>query len=113
MSKLFFDHLIAFEEVDIIIKKVASSLEERDELWQLVDEMVHHRVLGCVLDKLPSKHHEEFLGKFHSYPHDTALIDYLNQKSGKNVEKAIADEIKLLESELLKELGFHPSGGLG
>ncbi|MGB6882108.1 MAG: hypothetical protein WBD86_02315, partial [Microgenomates group bacterium] len=65
MSKIFYDHLIVFEEVDRYIKDTVETHEERDELWQIVDEIVHHRVLGCVLDKLPKEHHEEFLGKFH------------------------------------------------
>lgn len=104
MSKLFFDHLIILEEVDDEIKKVAKSKEEKDELWQLVDEMVHHKVLGCVLDNLPAKYHHEFLEKFHLAPYDEGLIDYLKEKIGANIEELIKQEIGSLAFELLDEL---------
>ena len=41
MSKLFFDHLVSLEEVEIEIRKNASSKEEREELWKLVDGIVN------------------------------------------------------------------------
>ena len=104
MSKLFFDKLIAFEEVEKVIKKHSTSKEEREELWQLVDEMIHHRVLGCVLDKLPANHHQEFLEKFHQSPHDESLIGYLTEKIGENAEELIKQEIGSLAYELLQEI---------
>jgi hypothetical protein len=104
MSKLFFDQLIVLDEVDKEIKKVASSKEEQEELWQLVDEMVHHRVMGCVLDRLPKLHHEEFLAKFNAAPHDESLLDYLKEKIGENIEELIKQEVGDLAFELLEEI---------
>ena len=68
MSKLFYDHLITLDEIEVVIKKNASSKEEKEELWALVDEIVTHKVLEKVLDKLPREHHEEFLELFHKCP---------------------------------------------
>lgn len=104
MSKLFFDHLIVLEEVDSEIKNVAETKEERDELWGLVDEMVQHRVMDTILDKLHHSHHEEFLEKFHKAPHDESLIDYLKIKIGENVEELIKNEIGALAFDLLDDL---------
>ena len=104
MSKLFFDQLVVLDDVDGEIKKIAKSKEEKEELWQLVDEMVHHRVLGCVLDALPRKHHEEFLEKFHKAPHDESLLDYLREKVGNNIDELIRQEIGDLAFELLEEI---------
>jgi 5-bromo-4-chloroindolyl phosphate hydrolysis protein len=104
MSKLFFDQLVVLDNVDKEIKKVAKSKEEEEELWQLVDEMVHHRVLGCVLDRLPKKSHEEFLVKFHETPYDEGLIDYLKEKIGENIEELIKQEVGALAFELLDEI---------
>ncbi len=104
MSKLFFDHLINLEDVEKEINEVSSTKEEKDELWQLVDEIIHHRVLGCILDKLPRKDHEEFLGMFHRHPYDEAIIDYLREKIGGNVEEIIKQEIGTLAFELLTEI---------
>lgn len=104
MSKLFFDHLIVLEEVDAEIKNTAQTKEERDELWGLVDEMVHHRVMDTILDRLHHSHHEEFLEKFHKAPHDEALFDYLNEKIGQNIEELIKAEIGDLAFGILSDL---------
>ncbi len=104
MSKLFFDQLIVLDDIEGEIKKVAKTPEEREELWVLVDEMIHHRVLGCILDKLPRKSHEEFLTKFHAAPYDEGLMGYLEEKIGENVEELIKGEIGGLAFELLEEL---------
>ncbi len=105
MSKLFFDHLIYLEEVEIEIKKTASSKEEQEELWKLVDSIVTHKVLGKVLDKLPRVHHEEFLELFHKYPHDEQVIfGYLKQKAGKSIEDDLKRDLADLGSDLLKEI---------
>jgi len=104
MSKLFFDRLVILDDVEAEIKKVARTPEEKEELWQLVDEMVHHRVLGCVLDRLPKGSHQEFLEKFHAAPYDEGLIEYLKGKIGENVEELIKTEIGGLAFELLEEI---------
>lgn len=104
MSKLFFDHLVVLEEVDSEIKKVAQSKEEKEELWDLVDEAVHHRVLDTILDKLHHSHHEEFLEKFHKAPYDEALMGYLKEKIGGNIEEIIKAEIGELAYGILSDL---------
>lgn len=105
MSKLFFDHLLEFKKIDKEVKKVAKTAEEREELWALVDEIVHHKVMGCILDKLPRPHHEEFLDMFHSTPHDEELIfGYLRTKVGADVEEKLKMEISRISEELLNEM---------
>jgi len=105
MSKLFFDHLVYLEEVEFEIKKTASSKEEKEELWALVDEIVTHKVLEKVLDKLPREHHEEFLELFHKCPHDEVIIfGYLKEKTGKDIEKELGQELKGISSDILREL---------
>ncbi|MGA3291808.1 MAG: hypothetical protein ABSC49_01525 [Candidatus Microgenomates bacterium] len=105
MSKLFFDHLIVFDEIEVVIKKTATSKEEKEELWGLVDEIVNHKVVEKVLDRLPRENHEEFLELFHKSPHDEEIIfGYLKSKIGENVEKELQKELENVSSEILKEL---------
>lgn len=105
MSKLFYDHLVELKKIDKLIKKVAKTSEEREELWGLVDEIVHHRVMGCILDKLPREHHEEFLEMYHARPHDDEyLFGYLKEKIGENVEELIKQEIGTLGTDILEEI---------
>jgi transcriptional regulator of NAD metabolism len=104
MSKLFFDHLINLDDVEIEIKKVTKTQEEREELWQIVDEIIQHRILGCILDNLPEKYHEEFLEKFHDAPYDLGILAFLVEKIGENIEEIIKQEIGGLVYELLVEI---------
>jgi hypothetical protein len=105
MSKLFFDKLVELKEIDKQIKKVAKTNEEKEELWGLVDEIVHHKVMGCILDKLPRIHHEEFLDLFHKSPHDEELLfAYLRKKVGDNIEELIKQEIGDLSNDLLEDI---------
>ncbi|EKE04946.1 MAG: hypothetical protein ACD_19C00428G0008 [uncultured bacterium] len=101
MSIIFYDHLIVIKGLDKKIKKLVSSNDEAQELWSYVEELIHHRVLECCLGDLPEENHKEFLEKFHKAPHDKGLLDYLNQKIGKDVEKLIKTEIKKLTKELV------------
>lgn len=104
MSKLFFDHLIEFEEVEIELKKLELSREERHELEGLIDSMVHHRVLGRVLKHLPLEHHEEFLDRYHKKPYDPALLAWINQRIEDSVEKHVREEVSKLKKEILEDL---------
>ena len=84
---------------------MAKSTEEREELWGLVDEIIHHKVMGCILDKLPRESHEEFLDMFHTSPHDEELIfGYLRTKVGPDIEENLKEEIAKISEELLGEM---------
>lgn len=104
MSKIFFDHLIKLEIVEAEIKKASKIPEEKEELWKIVDDIVNHKALGFILDKLPIQNHSEFLEKFHQAPHDMNLINYLSEKIGENVEELLRQELGNLAYELLKEI---------
>lgn len=104
MSKLFFDHLVVLNELEHHIKHATESPEEREELWHLVDELVHHKVFGCILENLPEKDHAEFLAKFEAAPYDESIIDYLSAKIGKNMEEIIKQEVGDLSYEILQDL---------
>ena len=104
MTKIFYDHLVELGKIDKQIKKVAKTSEEKEELWGLVDEIIHHKVFDVILGKLPREHHEEFLEKFHASPHDESLIDYLKEKIGQNIEELIKQEIGSLGEEILREI---------
>ncbi|PIZ46136.1 hypothetical protein COY30_00645 [Candidatus Woesebacteria bacterium CG_4_10_14_0_2_um_filter_44_9] len=104
MSILFFDRLLVLDEVDKEIKTKAKTAEEREELWRLVDEIIHHKIMGCVLDKLPEKSRPEFLEKFQKAPHDEGLFKFLTEKVGEDIEEFLKTEIAKLKSEILHEI---------
>lgn len=104
MSKIFYDHLIICEELDCLIKKICETQEEKEELWCLVDEIIHNRVLGCILSKLPEERHYEFLTMIHSCPYDDQILPFANQLMDDNLEEIISNEIKSLEKEIVNEI---------
>lgn len=106
MSHLFFDHLVNLDEVKREIDKLAETPEEKEELWAIVDETIHHRVLGCVFDHLPYEHHQEFADMLEATPHDKNLLVYLKDKIQQNIEKIIKSEIRKLSTEILEEVRF-------
>lgn len=91
--------------VDRIIKKYASNTEEKEELWKIIEEIVHHRIVGCVLDNLDRKHHEEFLQKINdSKSFDEDLMSYIKSRSSKDIEKEIQRELEIVEIEILQDV---------
>lgn len=102
MSKIFWDSVIDTKGLEREINKIARSPEEKYELWALVDEIIHHRVLGCIVDKLPREHHEEFLSEFSKRPHDENLWDILKTKAVHDIEVFIVKEIRDLTDEILR-----------
>lgn len=102
MSKLFYDHLTKLRKVEKEIKKIAESEEEKYELWRIVDEIIHHRILGCIFDNLPKKDHKSFLEKFKSFPYDEKLLNFLSDKIKKDVPLLIKYEAKKIEHEILE-----------
>ena len=104
MSKIFFDHLIELETVEAEIKRVSKTQEEKEELWSIVDDIINHKILEFILDKLSIQKHGEFLEKFHKAPHDTDLINYLSEKIGENIEELLRQELGNIAYTLLNEI---------
>lgn len=104
MSKIFFDNLLQLDEVEEQIKKIAQTQDEREELWGIIDQIVHHKVFDSILSKLPKESHHEFLELFHNHPHDEDLIfGYLASKIDINIKEILKQELGGLAYELLEE----------
>lgn len=101
MSKLFYDHLVDLSELERLVKKHVKDEAARHEIYQLVDEIVHHRVVGCILDKLPEHHHKEFLDHVHKRAHDESILEFLKERAVEDVEEFIRKEIYFLGTELV------------
>lgn len=102
MSKIFYDHLVDYSELEKLIKKHVKTEEARHEIYGLIDEIIHHKVVGCILDRLPQEHHKEFLNHVKERAHDESLISYLGEHIAEDVEEFIRHEIHMLGTELLE-----------
>lgn len=106
MSKIFYDHLIEFSYLEVHINSVTESNEEKSELWEIVDKLVHNRIIKKILTVLPKHHHEEFADLVHRQPYNHQIISYLEERSTtvEDIEKYISSELTILEKEILQEL---------
>ena len=102
MSKLYYDHILVLDDIEEHIHVVAESPEEKEELWQLVDEIIHHEMMGCVLGHLHEDHHKEFLDKFHEAPHDEELIVYINERVDGDIEELLTKRMDEIRSDLVE-----------
>lgn len=101
MSKLFFDPYIKLEKVEEEIKKSGFSVEEREELFRLVDDIVNAKVLKTIMDNLPEEKHIEFLEIFHKSPHDEEVIfGYL----GEDIKKTLEEKLENFDKEIINEI---------
>ncbi len=103
MAKIFYDHLTITEEITVELDNYQIDKEEKEEIIQLMDENIHHRVLDVILKKLPKEKHNEFLKQFAASPQDLKLLDYLRQEIA-DIEELITQEAKLVKKELLAEI---------
>lgn len=104
MSKIFYDDEVALEKVEKEINSKAKSPEEREELWGIVDGIVHHHIMGSILEQLHKDHHEDFLKRYQKAPHDTRLLAFLTKRIGKDIKQLLKYEAESLTAILLQEI---------
>lgn len=102
MSKIFYDRIMTLEKVEKELSKIATSKEEKQELEMIVDEYIHHRMMGCILDKLPHDHHEHFLTQFSEAPHHEGLWKFLSERVPEDIENFLREEAVKIGEELLE-----------
>lgn len=101
MSTLFFDKLIVLNKLNKKINKKDLSNDEKQEIWKYIEEIIHHKVMGCCLTHLPKQHHTEFLERFHKAPYDEKLLDFIEEKIEKDIRKIIKEEVDTAIKELM------------
>ena len=96
--------LITLDNLEREISKITETPEEKEEIWQIIDEMVHHRVLGCILDRLPKEHHHQFLSLFYECPYDEKILQFIEELVEDDIEDLIKKETKVFSQEILQEI---------
>lgn len=103
MNQVFYDHLTKLEEIKVELGKYRLTSTEREEIFSLADEHLHHRVLDIILQHLPPEKHEVFLHKLHDGPQKPELLDYLKEDI-QDIEKLITAEAEKVKKEILAEI---------
>ncbi len=104
MSKIFYDDEVALEKVEKEINSLAKTPEEKEEMWGIVDGIVHHHIMGSILEQLHKDHHKDFLKRYQKAPHDTKLLAFLTKRIGKDIKQLLKYEAESLTAILLQEI---------
>lgn len=107
MTKVFYDHLVVIEDIEVEISKHEIETTARAEIMAIVDETLHHHVLTVIFDHLPKEHHERFLTRFAKAPHDETLLSFLKEHTATDMEKVIRDYARKIKREILQEIVNH------
>jgi hypothetical protein len=89
MAKIFYDHLIIFEELISFFDKHELSKQERTDILTQVDKLLHNRIIDTILTHLPAEHHEVFITKFTQSPDSKKLMEFLREHIQVDIEKEI------------------------
>jgi hypothetical protein len=103
-TKLFYDHLILIEEIEITLVTHQITKEECEEMLHLVDKMMHSEILQEILKHLPHHHHQEFLTRFHATPHERSVMTFLKEHTLVDIEKEILQVANTVKKKVIKEI---------
>lgn len=78
MSQVFYDPLVDLTPVQEVLEAHGLSEREQAAVLHELDGAVHHAVVECVLDILPTHEHEAFLESVAAAPHDESHLDTLS-----------------------------------
>jgi hypothetical protein len=103
-NKIFYDHLILFEEISSELEPYSENIQDLAELMELVDRHLHHHTLNVIFTHLPACHHEEFISLLSLNPQDEKLLDYLKERISVDIEKEITLKAEQIKKEILSEI---------
>lgn len=103
-TKLFYSDLVKLDDLHQELDNFGLSDEEKDEIYDLLDDIFHHRLLDSLLDILPPSHHQEFLDRFAGSPHDPVLLEYLKQHATSDPEASILTTFAVVKREILFDI---------
>lgn len=107
MATVFYDHMIDWQKLIDELDRLEIGGEERQEILEHSEHVIHTEVLLVFAAHLPNDHHHEFLERFAAAPHDMSHLEFLaahgsgdvSQKVKKRTEEVIAEIIADLREE--------------
>ncbi len=105
-TTLFYSHLINLKDLIRQLQSFGLRPEEHDEIIEIVEDTLHHRILIAILDILPEEHHEVFIARFTKTPHDRELLKFLRENAVSDPEVKIMSEAEIAKREFLFDIHF-------
>ncbi len=104
MTPHIFDHLTQVEEIITEIDIHDLDVLDKDELVQLIKQILNHHTLDTVLTHLPQDKHEHFLQEYRQDPTNQQLLAWLKQEIQADIEEAIKVQAAKIKKEILTEI---------
>lgn len=105
MAKIFYDHLIAYEETIALLETHNLDPEEKGELIRLIDSIYHHHLLNLILNYLPPSHHQEFMARLYQDPASPELLIFLKDSiTVVDIELEIQKHGQKIKNDIVKEI---------
>jgi hypothetical protein len=104
MAPLFFDHLVIKTQIFELINQKPDPENQKGKALQLVDDIIYEGIIGHILEKLDTKHHQTFLSEVNDRPYDPELIAYLKKHIGPDIEDEIRKAGDKIVKDILKDL---------
>lgn len=103
MKHTFYAHLVDLTEIEIRLDSHGLKKHEKDELFLMVKETLHYRVVSEILTHLPEEHHDWFLEEYTKVPHSKQLLAQLKDQVAE-IEDKIKGVVDRVKEEILAEL---------
>lgn len=104
MSKIWYDHLVLHEEVTVELDRYKLAPEEKTEIVNLIDQVLHHHVLNVILSHLPKEHHQAFISDFIQDPGSTKLLEFVKSRVTVDIESEIKKQADRIKKDILRDI---------
>ncbi len=101
--KTFFSHLINTDQLIMLVEKLLEIEEEKLEILDMIDSILHHRVIHKILEELDDKHHEIFMAEYSKNPGNEELLIFL-KKHIPDIEEKIRSESESVQDSLFEDI---------
>lgn len=101
MKKQFYSHLVAVDELFIVLDTLSIQEKEKKHLQTIVFSSIHTVAIDTVLTHIPSQDKKLFLNKIYNNDNHAEIWKFLHKRSI-NIEKKISHAIR----EVLKEFFY-------
>ncbi len=100
MSLIFYDRWLDLERLEKKVKKTIGKNEDFAEVCQIIDEIIHYRIIISILKVLPQEHHRDFALLLAKNPAGEEILDFLKDKTKEDIMKVVKEAILFLTLEL-------------
>lgn len=104
MTKLFYDHLIIIEDIELLFTQQKISSEDQQKLLALIHKQLEHTILDTILTYLPEAHHKEFLHKLVHHPYDQQIMTYLKERITVDIEFQIMKTAEKTKRQIIRQI---------